>query len=278
MGGTIAELSATLNDPSMLHAAMVHVPIALCVLTPLALLAAGVMPARRRMGSFLATVLYALLALAALVTIQTAEAAYHNMGNTPEATARLAHDHGEMAERIWTAALALAAVAAVGTLKHKKALALTAVWVAFAGGLALTGWAAVASHQGGVLVYEHGVGTPNPVMPDDTPEGEFQTSDPRLVHFITTVRPALEETCFGCHRPGRTEGGLLMTTMEGILEGGMTGPALVPGDPDGSLLYQTISGQHPRLRMPKRGDTLTEAQVEAVRLWIERGAVWHDDE
>jgi len=191
-------------------------------------------------------------------------------------------DHGEMAERIWTAALALAAVAAVGTLKHKKALALTAVWVGFAGGLALTGWAAVASHRGGVLVYEHGVGTPNPVMPPDitgdTPEGEFQTSDPRLVHFITTVRPALEETCFGCHRPGRTEGGLLMTTMEGILEGGMTGPALVPGNPDGSLLYQTISGQHPRLRMPKRGDKLTEAQVEAVRLWIERGAVWHDDE
>jgi uncharacterized membrane protein len=271
MTSTLSDLLATFDDPAKAHAAMVHLPIALAFLAPLFLLAAGAMPGRRRMGSFLAVIAYAILAIATLVTIQSGESAYDAIGDVPAAIGTMAHEHGEMAERVWTWGLVGAALAGLGLLKEKKKLAIGGVWAAFAFGVFTAGWTAVAAHEGGTLVYDHGVGIPEPI-PDDDPDA----SDPRLNFFVREVRPILVENCMGCHRDGRPAAGLDMTSMRAILEGAEHGQVLKPGNPEGSMLMTVIRGQHPEIgRMPPgKSGPLPDEQIESIRLWIEQGAVW----
>jgi uncharacterized membrane protein len=273
MNETINDMMGTLDDPSKLHAAMVHMPIALAFLAPLFLLVAGLLPGRRRMGSFIAVIAYTLLAIATLVTIQSGESAYDTIGDVTPAVGTMAHEHGEMAERIWTWGALAAVIAAVGLIKEKKKLAIAGVWTGFAFGVFTAGWTAVAAHQGGTLVYDHRVGVPEPI-PDEDPEA----SDPRLTFFLREVRPVLAENCMGCHRGGRAAAGFDATSMKSILEGAEHGSVLRPGYPEGSMLMTVIRGEHPEVgRMPPgKSGPLTDAQIEAVRLWIEQGAVWSD--
>ena len=57
--------------------------------------------------------------------------------------------------------------------------------------------------------------------------------------FETRVRPVLAEHCYSCH--GRlVRGELRMDSRESLLEGGVSGPAIVPGDPDASLLIRSV--------------------------------------
>ena len=49
----------------------------------------------------------------------------------------------------------------------------------------------------------------------------------------------------------------------GLLKGGKRGPAIIPGDPDKSLLIQAMAHTHAELKMPKGGDPLNAATVEA---------------
>src|SRR5579875_2699537 len=56
--------------------------------------------------------------------------------------------------------------------------------------------------------------------------------------FEKQVRPLLVEHCFKCHGNGKTKGGLTLATRAGILKGGASGPAVVPGDAAKSLLIQ----------------------------------------
>ena len=60
--------------------------------------------------------------------------------------------------------------------------------------------------------------------------------------------------------------------VEGLLKGGGSGPAIVPGDPDKSLIVTAIR-QKTELKMPKNGH-LTEPQIQDVATWIKSGAVW----
>jgi len=59
-----------------------------------------------------------------------------------------------------------------------------------------------------------------------------------VTFFENKVRPVLIESCYKCHShdADRLKGGLLLDTPQGILSGGDTGPAIVPGKPGDSLL------------------------------------------
>src|SRR5689334_2317500 len=61
--------------------------------------------------------------------------------------------------------------------------------------------------------------------------------------FEKKVRPLLADNCFGCHSEakGKKKGGLVADSRAGLLKGGDTGPALVPGAPEKSLLVKAIS-------------------------------------
>src|SRR5262245_31369776 len=89
--------------------------------------------------------------------------------------------------------------------------------------------------------------------------------------FETRVRPILATECFSCHTNSQL-GGLRLDSREAMLRGGKSGPAIVPGDPEKSLLVIAIR-QTGDLKMPK-GGKLPQDQIDAIAQWVRTGAVW----
>ncbi|MDX1983943.1 MAG: DUF1553 domain-containing protein [Bryobacteraceae bacterium] len=90
--------------------------------------------------------------------------------------------------------------------------------------------------------------------------------------FETSVRPVLAKNCSACHNATRL-GGLAITSRESLLKGGNTGPAIVPGDPEKSLLMQAVTHTHARLRMPPTAK-LAAPEIDALSRWVRAGAPW----
>jgi len=91
--------------------------------------------------------------------------------------------------------------------------------------------------------------------------------------FEKKVRPVLVERCYQCHaeKSEKIKGGLLLDTKEGWVKGGDTGPALVPGDPDKSLIIQAIRYNNPDIEMPPKGK-MPAAEIEVLEQWVKMGA------
>src|SRR5216110_3013519 len=80
--------------------------------------------------------------------------------------------------------------------------------------------------------------------------------DPATVEFFEKkVRPVLIERCHSCHSAAATKlkGGLRLDSLEAALKGGDTGPAIVPGKTEKSLLVDAVSYKNIELRMPPKG-------------------------
>jgi hypothetical protein len=90
--------------------------------------------------------------------------------------------------------------------------------------------------------------------------------------FESRIRPLLSAKCYACHT-GSQLGGLRLDTREGVLQGGKSGPAIIPGKPEESLLIQAVSRRHERLKMPPSGP-LAETEVANLVAWVKAGAVW----
>jgi mono/diheme cytochrome c family protein len=95
-----------------------------------------------------------------------------------------------------------------------------------------------------------------------------------LDFFETKIRPIFADTCYKCHNAadGKLKGGLALDTKEGWMKGGDTGPAIVPGSPEKSLLIKSIQYTDPDLQMPPKGEKLTDAQIAELVAWVKRGA------
>ncbi|MFN4258743.1 MAG: DUF1553 domain-containing protein [Gemmataceae bacterium] len=88
--------------------------------------------------------------------------------------------------------------------------------------------------------------------------------------FEQKIRPVLIKECYSCHSAeGKQRGGLVLDSKMGLLEGGDTGPAIVPGKPAESLLIQAL--RNDGLSMPPKGQ-LPEAVIADFERWIEMGA------
>ena len=100
----------------------------------------------------------------------------------------------------------------------------------------------------------------------DVPATEFE-------FFEGKVRPLLANVCYKCHSAEAKElkGGLRLDSREALLEGGDSGPAIVPGKPDQSLLLNAVRYQS--LAMPPDGK-LTASEIWVLARWIELGAPW----
>ena len=67
--------------------------------------------------------------------------------------------------------------------------------------------------------------------------------EPAAVEFFENkIRPVLAESCYSCHsqKSEKVKAGLFLDSKDGLLKGGDNGPAIVPGDPDKSLLIKAI--------------------------------------
>ncbi|MEO7653067.1 MAG: PSD1 and planctomycete cytochrome C domain-containing protein [Bryobacteraceae bacterium] len=90
--------------------------------------------------------------------------------------------------------------------------------------------------------------------------------------FEQRVRPVLSRNCYACHTQSKL-GGLELDSREHLLKGGKSGPAIVPGKPDASLLIQAVKRTHETLKMPPEGP-LPAADIDALTAWVKMGAVW----
>ena len=93
--------------------------------------------------------------------------------------------------------------------------------------------------------------------------------------FVDRVRPVLEQKCFTCHT-SEERGGLRLDSRERMLQGGSRGPAILPGNPEQSLLVAALRHESPGLLMPRNGEKLSERELEGIVEWIRAGAEWAD--
>ena len=91
--------------------------------------------------------------------------------------------------------------------------------------------------------------------------------------FESKIRPVLVESCFDCHTDDE-KGGLRLDTREALLKGGDSGPSVVPGDPDKSLLMKAVRHEQGISKMPRSAPKLTDLQIAALADWIRMGAPW----
>jgi hypothetical protein len=103
------------------------------------------------------------------------------------------------------------------------------------------------------------------------PETAPQIRAARDRFFEQNVRPVLVESCFSCHSSSGQKGGLRLDSLEAILRGGDSGPALVPGKPAESLLVEAINYDGPE--MPPAGK-LTPEKIDVLTRWVSLGAQW----
>lgn len=91
--------------------------------------------------------------------------------------------------------------------------------------------------------------------------------------FEQKIRPLLVEHCYECHseETGEQQGGLLLDRQSGWIEGGETNKAVIPGEPDASLLVIAIGYEDDELQMPPDG-RLDDEAIDLFRQWIRRGA------
>ncbi len=91
-------------------------------------------------------------------------------------------------------------------------------------------------------------------------------------YFENKVRPILANSCGRCHQE-RASGGLSLTSRAALLKGGDSGPAIVPGDPEKSLLLTAVH-QTGQLKMPKNGSKLKDDEVAVLTEWVRMGVPW----
>ncbi len=102
-------------------------------------------------------------------------------------------------------------------------------------------------------------------------------ADPQGEKFYEqSIKPIFAENCYKCHSHSaeKIKGGLVVDSLGGLLKGGDTGPAIVPGKPTESLLLKAVSYQDKDLQMPPKDKKLKAEQITALEEWIKMGAPW----
>ncbi len=88
------------------------------------------------------------------------------------------------------------------------------------------------------------------------------------VVYEKSVAPILEAHCTSCHSSEKMKGELNLSSPEGLVKGGETGPVFEAGNPEESHLFELVH----KGEMPKKGDKLSHGEVETIRAWIAGGA------
>jgi formate dehydrogenase gamma subunit len=105
-----------------------------------------------------------------------------------------------------------------------------------------------------------------PEQPGSGPPADTTTTTEAVAFtWNADFAPIMDQRCTTCHNPERLTSGLDLTSYEGAVAGGSRGPGIVPGDPDGSVVYQILEpGDHVM--------TFRTSELAALRSWISAGA------
>src|SRR4051794_34847870 len=98
-----------------------------------------------------------------------------------------------------------------------------------------------------------------------------------FVDFGRDVQPLFKEHCISCHGPAQQMNGFRLDQRRYALPNrvGANGSRIVPGNSEGSRLYQKIVGTADGTRMPPTGP-LSEQDTRIIKTWIDEGAAWPD--
>ena len=131
------------------------------------------------------------------------------------------------------------------------------------------------AHEGGSIT--HGSNYLTQYMPASlkrlTPWISMQAEAP-TTFYTQHIHPILEANCVSCHGESKTSGGLRLDSYDQLMRGGKDGAAIVPGNPDKSLLLYrvTLPTSHKQF-MPAEGkQPLRAEEIAWIRAWIEQGA------
>lgn len=116
-----------------------------------------------------------------------------------------------------------------------------------------------------------GFSCPPSANPQEPETKEFSADE--LEWFEREVRPLFAEHCSSCHsnNSGASKGGLNLDSLDAMLVGGDSGPAVVPGDPDASLLIEAIRRES--FEMPPE-KALSPRDQATFEKWVSIGAPW----
>ncbi|MBL4886452.1 MAG: DUF1549 domain-containing protein, partial [Planctomycetaceae bacterium] len=95
--------------------------------------------------------------------------------------------------------------------------------------------------------------------------------------FETTIAPLLIQRCIECHNNQETSGGLNLTTAQGLLTGGDSGPSLIAGNPTQSNLLQRVLDREMPPEKKGQLQALPDKEIKLLREWIAGGASWPKD-
>jgi len=98
-----------------------------------------------------------------------------------------------------------------------------------------------------------------------------QASEPDPTFFESKVRPLLVEHCYDCHGSDQQEAELRVDSYAEMLAGGISGPSVIPGNVEESLLLAAVSYRDEALQMPPDGK-LSDEQIAVLTQWIAGGA------
>jgi mono/diheme cytochrome c family protein len=102
----------------------------------------------------------------------------------------------------------------------------------------------------------------------------------RPAFYTEKVRPLLQTNCGKCHFDVNHKGGLSLQTKATTMKGGRSGAAIVPGDPENSLLVKLIRHEGPAndpKPMPSKAPKMSDADIATIEQWVKAGAVMPND-
>nr|MDQ2731804.1 DUF1549 domain-containing protein [Armatimonadota bacterium] len=103
----------------------------------------------------------------------------------------------------------------------------------------------------------------------ETPSAKFD--------YARDIEPIFKANCVKCHGGETMMGGLRLDVKSYAMQGGDSGPVIVPGSSEKSLLVQRILGLGGKPQMPKGAAPLSADEIAKIRGWIDGGATWQAD-
>ncbi|QDV38035.1 c-type cytochrome domain-containing protein [Tautonia plasticadhaerens] len=109
------------------------------------------------------------------------------------------------------------------------------------------------------------------LLPLGLPAAPARAAEDAKLNFTDNASKIFQARCNTCHNADKASGGLNLTTFASMMEGGGSGSAIEPGDPDNSWLFLLVSHQETP-HMPPNAPRIPDEELETLRSWIEAGA------